>query len=147
MNADGSGRTKALPDAIIEFEALSADGKWAAVAQAVAGDPSVSIVAMPLVGGSPVNICRGYCYPFWNASGTLFSILPGYAAERTVQIPVSPGKNIPELPPDGVPPDGNVAAIRGAKALEAVVIAGPGPDLSATLHQTVHRNLYRVPLR
>ncbi len=147
MNADGSGRAKALADAIIELESVSPDGKWAAVAQPVAGDPSLSIVAAPLEGGAPVTICRGYCVPFWNGGGTIFSVIPGYASERTVQIPVSPNKDIPELPSDGVPADGNVTGVRGAKTLEGVVIAGPAPDLSASFHQNVHRNLYRIPLQ
>lgn len=147
MNADGSGRTKALPDPILELETVSPDGKWAVVAQPVAGDPSFSIVAAPLQGGPSVTICRGYCAPFWNTTGTIFSVVPGYAAERMVQIAVSPGKSVPELPPDGIPLDGNITGIRNAKALESVVIAGPTPDLSATQHENVHRNLYRIPLQ
>jgi hypothetical protein len=71
----------------------------------------------------------------------------GYKGGKTVQVPVLPGKYLPELPPDGVASAADMVGIKGAKVLDGSVIAGPTRDLSAALHQTVHRNLYRIPLQ
>jgi serine/threonine protein kinase/Tol biopolymer transport system component len=148
MNADGAERAKAVPDPILSLESVSPDGKWAIVAQPAEGNPSIREVALPIAGGAPVTICREYCVPVWNTTATVFSVMPGaYAGGKTVQVPVSPGKFLPELPPNGVATVADRAQISGVRILDGAVIAGPTRDLSASLHQTVHRNLYRIPLQ
>jgi len=37
--------------------------------------------------------------------------------------------------------------VSGAKVLDGAILEGPKPGLSASLHQDVHRNLYRVALQ
>jgi serine/threonine protein kinase len=148
MNADGSDRAKAVADPILSLESVSPDGKWAVVTQPAEGDPSIREVALPIAGGAPVTICRGYCVPVWNTTATVFSVMPdAFAGGKTVQVPVSPGRFLPELPANGLATVADMAQIKGAKILDGAVIAGPTRDLSASLHRTVRRNLYRIPLQ
>jgi Tol biopolymer transport system component len=148
MNADGSERAKVLPEAIISLEAVSPDGKWALVAHSTGDATDFGESALPLSGGPAITICQRYCVPQWNATGTIFSVIPdGYRGGKTVQVPVLPGKYLPELPRDGVASAADMVGIKGAKVLDGSVVAGPTRDLSAALHQTVHRNLYRIPLQ
>jgi len=148
MNADGTERTKLLGDAILSLEAVSPDGKWAVAAQPREGDPSIREVALPIPVGPAVTICRSYCVPTWNATATVFSVIPdAFAGGKTVQVPVSPGKYLPELPPDGIATVADMANIKAARILDGAVVAGPTRDLSTSLHHTVHRNLYRIPLQ
>jgi Tol biopolymer transport system component/tRNA A-37 threonylcarbamoyl transferase component Bud32 len=147
MNADGSGRTKALPDAIIELEGISPDGKWALVGHSTGDAGNVGIAALPLGGGPAVTVCHYYCGPLWNTTGDTFSVTAIYEGGKTAQIHVSPGKYLPEFPPGGLASEAGLTDIKDAKILDGFVIAGPTRDLSAALHQTVHRNLYRIPLQ
>jgi len=58
-----------------------------------------------------------------------------------------PSKNLPSLPAEGIAYSADMHTIRGAKVVDGAILWGPKPGLSATLHQDVHRNLYRVALQ
>jgi Tol biopolymer transport system component len=154
MNADGSERVKLLPNPILSFGAVSPDGRWVVAVQATGAarargeDPLIRTLAFPASGGPSVTISPGYRLPMWNAAGNIFSISPDQlTGGKTLQVAVSADKYLPALPPDGIVTEANMAEVKGAKVLDGTVIAGPTPGLSATLHQNVHRNLYRIPLQ
>jgi Tol biopolymer transport system component/DNA-binding winged helix-turn-helix (wHTH) protein len=148
MRQDGSERVRLLPDPILDIEAISTNGRWAIVGQAKGRDPTAQTLASPLDGGTSVTVCPGYCQAQWTPDGKAFSVIMGtVAGTETLIVPVSGAKNLPSLPPAGIASSAEMHSIRGAKVVDEAILWGPKSGLSATLHQDVHRNLYRVALR
>jgi DNA-binding winged helix-turn-helix (wHTH) protein/Tol biopolymer transport system component len=153
MNQDGSGRSKVLPYPIIEVQGISPGRRWLmAIAPYPEGNNVVpKVVAIPLDGGPPRNICASYCLPVWSSSGR-FLFVPVEAsspttAGRSLAIPVGPGEDLPEFPPGGIEPLAEPSVMAGAQPISRAEIV-PGMDLShyAYVNTAVHRNLYRISL-
>jgi Tol biopolymer transport system component len=148
MNADGSARSKILANPILEFDAVSPDGHWALLAQAVGQDPGARMFATPLDGGSPVRVCAEYCRPRWAADGKAFVvIMDTMKGAQTFVLPVSPPDSLPVLPPAGLGARSETENAKGMKVVDGPVVLGPTPELSASVREEVHRNLYRIPLQ
>ena len=150
MNSDGSERVKMIPDPILELFAVSPDGRWAVTfgQQGAGQDVRVQTAANSLDGLARVTICPGYCLAYWNSGvSTLNVIVDAVGARKTLIVPVSQAGSLPALPPAGIQTKKDVESIKGAKVVDGPIISGPTPGLSASLHQYVHRNLYRVPLQ
>ena len=56
---------------------------------------------------------------------------------------------MPLLPPDGpdLDPGSRLGTMKGAKIVDKLMIPAPISDQYAWMSQSVHRNLYRIPLR
>jgi serine/threonine protein kinase/Tol biopolymer transport system component len=149
MKSDGSERVKVLPDPILEFYGVSPKGRWAFASEQGAGQDRLrGSVANSLNGPDRILICPGYCPARWNAGAEAFTFLmTTMGATETVLVPASQGEDLPALPPSGIQTRADLEHIKGAKVLDGGVFWGPKPGLSASLHQDVHRNLYRVPLQ
>jgi len=146
MRPDGSERVRVLPDPIFDIQGISPDGGLAIVAQGKG--QTGRILATPLDGGTPVIVCQGYCETQWTSDGKSFSVIMDTTlGTETLVAPVSPSKNLPSLPAEGIAYSAEMHSIRGAKVVDGAILWGPKPGLSATLHQDVHRNLYRVALQ
>lgn len=144
MKEDGSERVKAFPDPIFEIDAVSPDGRWVVSSTEA---PS-GAMALPLDGQTAVTICPGYCLAGWAPDGRSFAvILNTMGSTETLVVPVSPPSSVPTLPAAGLETREEMEKVRGAKIMDGVVILGPGPGLSASVREDVHRNLYRVPLQ
>lgn len=148
MNQDGSGRVKVVHDPVIDIFALSPDGRWVVAAQGKGQGPTARVLAMPVDGGTPLMICPGYCLPQWTPDGKFFSVIMNTTAgTETLVVPVSRASNPLSWPRAGIASSADMHSIRGAKVMDGAILWGPKPGLSATLHQDVHRNLYRVALQ
>lgn len=149
MKADGSERVKIFPDPILDLYAVSPDGKWALAFEQGAGqDTSPRTFANSLDGRPSVKICPGYCVARWNPGAGSFSVFAtAMGVTQTFVVPVLPNESLPALPPAGLQTAADVRGIKGVSVLDGVVYWGPKPGLSASLHEYVHRNLYRVPLQ
>jgi eukaryotic-like serine/threonine-protein kinase len=148
MNADGSGRTKILANPIFEFYGVSPDGRWALVGQTLAENQPVHEFAVPVGGGAPVIVCAGYCVSQWAADGKSFVVaMSTMRGKSTFIVPISHPGALPPLPPNGLAPIAETQNINGVKVLDGAVVLGPTAELSATVREDVHRNLYRVPLQ
>ena len=146
MKPDGSERVKLLPDPIFDIQGTSPDGQWAIVARGKG--QTGRILAAPLDGGAPVTVCSGYCQAQWTPDEKSFSvIMDTMAGTQTLVAPVSRAGNLPSLPPAGIASSADMHSIRGAKVVDGAILWGPKPELCATLHRDVHRNLYRVTLQ
>jgi len=149
MKEDGSDRVRALPSSIISSHGLSPDGHWAVVGQvsstsAVAAD----VVAAPLDGGIPVTISHELSEVIWGNQGKILAILlHERGAGKTVLFQVAAVNGVPSLPPDGVDLTDRPETLKGAKVMDHLIVPGPNPGQYAYLRQSVHRNLYRIPLR
>ncbi|MGA7155457.1 MAG: winged helix-turn-helix domain-containing protein [Acidobacteriaceae bacterium] len=153
MNQDGTGRSKALPYPIIEIQGISPTRKWL---MAVAAYPSgnrliAKVVAIPMGGGSPRQLCPGYCRAAWSSNGRFLFIPVEDPSEtspgRSLAIPVGPGEDLANLPAEGIPPNSAPSVVPGARSVNGNEIV-PGANLShyAYVNTTVHRNLFRISL-
>ena len=142
MNADGSGRERLSANPILEFFAVSPDGRWAAAAETV---PNARIFAVPAGGGAPVPLCSAFCQPQWTADGKTLAIV-SYPMEgaKTNMFALASPDSLPALPAGGI---SNPNSLKDAKVVNGPVILGPTAESTATERVEVHRNLYRVPLQ
>ena len=68
------------------------------------------------------------------------------ATGHTYIVPLTPGELLPNLPPKGFHSEADIATLPGVRVLDLADL-GPGssPETYVFSHQTVQRNLYRVP--
>ncbi|HEX4165008.1 MAG TPA: hypothetical protein VHZ55_05985 [Bryobacteraceae bacterium] len=103
-------------------------------------------MAIPTGGGPPHIVCESDCNPIWSSNGN-FLFVPVEAATRTspgrsLAIPVGPGESLPQLAPQGIPPQANASIIPGAQSVaRADLVPGRDPSHYAYVNMTVHRNL------
>jgi Tol biopolymer transport system component len=150
MKLDGSGLSKAIADPVIGLENLSPDGEWV-LARAAVSDEQVShgVDAYPVRGGNPITICYSWCNVSWSSEGRLLYLSFFYGA-NIYAIPLPPGKVFPPLPSSGFKSDADVARIPGVQVIKPGdfinIALSPSPSLYAFSRETVHRNLYRIPV-
>lgn len=151
---DGSGRQKIVQQPILALQNLSPDGKWAIVWTAVAEGESSNtsgLVAYPISGGPALRLCD-LCILNWSSDGKyLYLWLPAGSFSMTeglaFYVPLPGGKILPRLPPTGIKSKADAETIPGAKVFAAnSAVAGPDPSIYAFTKESVHRNLYRIPI-
>jgi serine/threonine protein kinase len=151
MKEDGSDRVKALPNSILGSMGVSPDGRWVAIIQASSkGWASPETVAAPLTGGTPVTICHAVCHVMWGDEGKLLAIeFHTTGPDRTILLPVAPSGGMPLLLPDGpdLDPAIRLGTMKGASVVDRFIVPAPTSTEYAWVSQSVHRNLYRIPLR
>jgi eukaryotic-like serine/threonine-protein kinase len=148
MRPDGNERVKIVADPILDIDTLSPNGQWVITTEAKSDGPAGGVVAIPAHGGAAVPICPGYCTAHWSPDARSFSIIMNTSeGTKTLVAPVPSAKNFPPLPSTGIASIADMRSISGAKVLDGVILEGPKPGLSASLHQDVHRNLYKVALQ
>ena len=153
MKEDGSERARALPDPILELNqnAVSPDGRWVLAFGAVSESPDVSVayLAFPLEGGTPVTICSSGCRGAgWAPGGQFFYVrMQMMDGAGTLLVPVSPGRNLPTLPPAGIQTKADMAGVKDGKVIDGLILPGPTPGSYTQLRRSVHRNLYSIPLQ
>jgi eukaryotic-like serine/threonine-protein kinase len=150
MKEDGSDRVKALPNSILGPLGISPDGRWAVLFQASSkAEASPETVAAPLSGATPVTICHAVCYAMWGDGGKMLAIQAfGVGADRTILLPVAPSGGMPRLPPEGpdLDPSSRLETMKGARIVDKFIVPAPTSAQYAWMSQSVHRNLYRIPL-
>jgi eukaryotic-like serine/threonine-protein kinase len=148
MNADGSGRTKALPQPIYGFHSISPDKKWVIVRLATNGEETPYVTeAFPLVGGAPVRICGVNCTARWAPGGrALVLSLSSMATTNTYLVPIPPGQLLPSLPAGGIKSKAEPENWKGAVTIPSPIGASSQPGVYAFRRISAHRNLYRIPL-
>jgi serine/threonine protein kinase/Tol biopolymer transport system component len=151
MKPDGSDRSKVVPYPIGTVQSISPDKRWVAAQAALPGSSSGGTLAVPVAGGAPRLICAG-CPVTWAPNGRFLYVAleseshtsPG----KTVAIPIPPGETLPGLPASGIRSPEEGSALPGARVIGRWAISpGPDPSVYAYTKTTVHRNLFRIPLR
>ena len=149
MKEDGTGRQKALAQPILELGDVSPDGHWAALWTAVPGIESTSAtIAFSLQGEPPVRICDN-CDVRWTKDGkwlaAAFEPNSGMSTSRTLLFPLGAHSSLPALPNGGL--HSLEAPSRGVLSIDEYAVLGPDPSVYVFVKASVHRNLYRVPIR
>jgi hypothetical protein len=140
---------------ISELHSVSPDAQWLIANGALtAGESDISAMVLPMTGSSSIKILNGFCTAQWQPDSRFFylSVPSGFqsagAYGKTYVLPVPRGKMLPDIPAGGFPSEAAVAALPGVRVINSADVApGPAPDIYAFSRQTIHRNLYRVPIR
>lgn len=150
MKKDGSDRSKAVAYPIGNVVNISPDRRWMVTIGPVGS--VAATIAVPVAGGAPRRICVRGCPVAWTPDGKFLYIAVKSASRtspgKTVAIPVPPGEIFPNLPASGIRGMDDAVALPGACVIEQANIApGPDPSVFAYTKTTLHRNLFRIPLR
>ena len=142
MNKDGSRRSKVVPFPVGNLMLVSPDRRWIMTAGTVNGIGGT--FAVPTGGGAAHRICNG-CPAIWAPDGRFLYV--GLAQTRKTRVlPLARGEMLPKLPPLGRAEDSSVVADAGL--IDGYVISpGSEPSIYAYVKVTIHRNLFRIPLR
>jgi DNA-binding winged helix-turn-helix (wHTH) protein/Tol biopolymer transport system component len=150
INRDGSGHTDAVPYPVGSIGTMSPDRRWISTSGTI---PNVGAgtFAVPLSGGAPQRICWG-CPAVWAPDGRflyLFTQPPSRTDPGTTWvIPTAAREMLPKLPPQGIRSLADVKLIPGVHSMNAYAFfPGPEPSTYAYVKNTMHRNLFRIPLR
>lgn len=65
---------------------------------------------------------------------------------KTFVLPVKPGRSFPQLPASGIGSEADLVMLPRVKVLEGMISPGPDAGRYAFTKQSVHRNLYRIPI-
>jgi Tol biopolymer transport system component len=145
VRPDGTGMRKAFERPIQFFGDISRDGRWITAFARTAENEGHAWQALPLDGGPAVPIA-GFNWR-WSPKGDSVSISPDSGLEnRSYIVPLEPGEALPRMPAGGFRSERDVAALPGARKIDAVVVPGPSLDVYAFYRTTTQRNLYRIPI-
>jgi Tol biopolymer transport system component/tRNA A-37 threonylcarbamoyl transferase component Bud32 len=158
VKEDGTGLQKAIPGPIVFFGGVSPDAKWVLALAALPGEAaSVVFMAYPAGGGAPIQLCNR-CRAHWTPDGKFlyvsFLTWEANGADRresekqnkTFEIPLTHSQTFAALAVRGFKP-AVLAALPGVRTIDQpFIMPGPDPAVYAFSKETVHRNLYRVPL-
>jgi eukaryotic-like serine/threonine-protein kinase len=155
VHEDGTGKQKLAAQQISEILSISPDAQWLVTnGLPTGGETTISTLILPMGGGPSIEILNGFCKAQWQPDGRFFylSVYTGMqsagAYGKTYVLPVPHGKMLPDIPVGGFSSEAAIAALPGVRVIDSADIApGASPDVYAFSRQTIHRNLYRVPLR
>ncbi len=159
MKEDGSGREKAVRDPIIFFGGISPDSQWAEAFVAVSGEEkSWAMAVYPISGGPSVPVCD-WCGARWARHGkSIYVWFPPRGAggthrtdkrqtQGTFVIPLRNSQAFADLAAHGIISEARLGSLPNVNVIDHVNVSpGPSPSLYAFTQQTVHRNLYRIPV-
>ena len=155
VHEDGTGKQRLATQEISEILSISPDAQWIVTnGLPTGGGTTWSTLILPMSGGPSIDILNAFCKAQWQPDGRFvyLSVYTGMqsagAYGRTYVLPVPHGKMLPDIPAGGFPSEAAIAALPGVRVIDSADIApGASPDVYAFSRQTIHRNLYRVPLR
>ncbi len=155
VNDDGSDlRRVPLPQPVYFLYGVSPDGRHlAAWVKGLSEDTANSVMIYPTDGGDPVVVSKSGggrdnespAVVSWSRDGK--SLYIALWKEATFALPVTPGTNVPHLPPNGLQSPEDAGKIPGARRMAVPsAFAGPDPSIYAYAKVTAQRNIYRVTL-
>jgi len=156
IKEDGTGLQKAIPDPIIFLMGVSPDAKWVTAFVALPGGAAAAaVVGYPATGEAPVTLCDR-CQVQWARDGKfLYVTFPLFDANgagqqkphKTYALPLTDSNAFARLAARGFNSEAQLALVPGVRVIDQpFVLPGPDPSVYAFSKQTVHRNLYRIPL-
>ncbi|HXN53190.1 MAG TPA: protein kinase [Candidatus Acidoferrum sp.] len=147
---DGTGEKKIIDEPILDVETLSPDGKWVIAARGNINDEehTYQMLAYPTGGGTPIVMCRTFCWVDWDASGMhmFFKFMNG-GDMNSYFLPPELGRGTPKLPPGGVLDGQELRGLNKVKVIAAEVESAMTPDFYSYTRTTIRRNLYRIPIQ
>jgi Tol biopolymer transport system component len=158
IKEDGTGLQKAIPDPVIFLMGVSPDAKWLAAFVELPGAAEAAVVAYPMAGGAPVTLCER-CQAQWARDGKfLYVAFPFFSGNgvdpreqekthKTYALPLTDSHAFARLAARRFDSEAQLALAPGVRVIDQpLALPGPDPSVYAFSKQTVHRNLYRIPL-
>ena len=147
---DGSDIRRVFPYPIIDHVYFSPTREWAITGVAVPHS-GPQVLAFSLKDGRSKMFCSAPCFPTWSWDGKWLGVSVEHASGtnpgRMLAIPLKQGEVVPEVPPDGIPPNAQPSIIRGARSSPGeLFLEGSSFSRYAYLDTRIHRNIYRVSL-
>jgi len=144
MNSDGSASVRVLETPIVEFEAVSPDGKWVTVDLPIEGGLGGAWL-VPVDGGAPSLLRKGWWPSHWSRDGKELYVEVGTAENsqrhgRTAVLPIGA---------DGRPTESAMQVAAGVALIphaENSLSIGSDPSEYAFMKWEDRRNIYRIPL-
>jgi eukaryotic-like serine/threonine-protein kinase len=147
MKADGSGRRKIAPEAVLDIQGMSSDGRWVAAGEkGQEEEPSTATKAIAVDGQSEITICTGFCTLTWDAAGKSLYVFAAQFGHKNYVLPVERETGLPKVPAGGIQRTEDFAAIKRLATTPDKVDSALRPGTYAFTRQNTRRNLYRVPL-
>jgi Tol biopolymer transport system component len=147
MKADGTGRHKIIPDRILEFTAVSPDGRWAVAATADSNEEHpASLKAFAMDGSASVMLCTLHCMLDWDTAGKFVYVSFPDFHEGSFVVPVMQDTGLPRVPPAGIASIHDLANVKTIVPLPWNVGSALNPSVYAYTRENTRRNLYRIQL-
>jgi eukaryotic-like serine/threonine-protein kinase len=147
VRPDGTGLRKVLEQPIPLLGEVSPDGRWITGWTSRPGNEGSGWQAFPLDGRPPVLLGSTIGWQ-WSRRGDSITVSGGpIPRDRSYVVPLAAGELLPPIPPGGFRSEKELAALPGARRIDAVAVPGPSPDVYAFYRTTTQRNLYRIPIR
>lgn len=143
IKSDGSSNERVLASPIVEFQAVSPDGRLASVALSIQDGISGSFL-VPLSGGNPTLLRKGWWPTQWSRDGRVLYTEVGTGENsqrhgRTAAL-ILGQDGLPLESVDSVPE--NTLIPHSVQSLSM----GADPSVYAVVKYETHRNIYRIPL-
>lgn len=146
VRADGTGLHKALEQPVLSPSRIPPGGTCIEIWAPLLGNRPPAVQVIPIGGGIPVVIGSNTLLE-WSSSGDSLWITAGPVRDgRTYAVPLLRGQTLPRIPEGGFRSEEEVAALPGARTIDAAASPGPTIDTYAFIRQTTQRNLYRIPI-
>jgi eukaryotic-like serine/threonine-protein kinase len=147
VNEDGGGLRKALDIPVVGVNGASADRKWLVLGARVGG----GLVIFPVNGGAPlIAKLPGTTRLAWSGDGRhLFVVRRAgtNSSGNSYALPLAAGHLVPDSIVNGLPSEQEILKLPGARMIPSGDVApGPTADLYAFTRESLHRNLYRIPV-
>ena len=144
MKPDGSDRHKLLADRILDFNAVSPDGRWLVFGRPISGGENPAVRSAATIDGhQTVDVCAAICRSYWDASGDAMVF---EFQQKTFIVPVMNKTGLPQIPTGGFSGPDDFKQIPTAKAVDKYVQSVLSPSIYAYQVEDIRRNLYRIPL-
>ena len=128
---------------------LSRDGQWLVVCPRPSEEKSGGTLALPLGGGSPIEIVGRFSRAAWSPSGRQLLLSEGVVgtAGTTYIVPLPRGEAFPTIPAEGLLNTKAIAGLPGEQVIDSADVAsGRTPGVFAVSRITVQLNIYRLPI-
>jgi serine/threonine protein kinase len=146
MKADGSGRTKLIPERVLDLSTVSPDGRWVTAGVPISDqEHTAATKAFRVGGGEELLVCPGYCSVDWDTSGKFLFI--SFLAEKSYALSLTQLSGLPKLPSGGLSRAEDFPDPKAAIAIPNFVESAISSSVYAYTHRNTRRNLYRIELQ
>jgi len=146
MKADGSGRTKLIPERVLDLSTVSPDGRWITAAVPIPDQEHTAATKAFRVGGNEqVLVCPGYCSVDWDISGKFLFV--SFLAEKSYALPLTQLSGLPKVPSGGLSRVEDFADPKAAISIPNFVESARSSSVYAYTRRNTRRNLYQIQLQ
>jgi WD40 repeat protein len=146
VQQDGSGLRKATDIAVVALMGESRDRNWLVLGSRA----TTGMIVFRVDGGAPfVTNIPPPTEVRWSGDGKhmFLQSKSGTNMDKAYVLPLTPGQMVPESLVHRFPSEQEMLKLPGVRVISSSVTApGPTADTYAFTHESVQRNLYRVPL-